>query len=130
MIGRMKPYAVTVDERLSRGTDPGRDYRTRCYEMAWRYLTDHCEDEPALRLVHGTLHIVGRPFPHAWVELPGNIVFDPVDQRFYTREDYDRELQATAEAIYPPVQVEQWSLQTNHYGPWPDTTLRAHQAST
>jgi hypothetical protein len=118
-----------VEDRFSRGTDPGRDYRGHCYEMAFRYLADH-SDEPALRLVHGTLHIVGVPYTHAWIELPGGIVFDPTDQRFYTREDYYRERQATAEAIYTRVEAGQWAMRTKHAGPWHDTTLGAHAVGT
>jgi len=78
----MEAYRVTVEERFSRGTDPGRDYRGRCYEMAIKYLATHV-DEPALRLVHGTLYIVGVPYAHAWIEIPGGRVFDPVSQVFY-----------------------------------------------
>jgi hypothetical protein len=128
MTRAMEAHQVTVDDRLSRGTHPGRDYRGRCYEMAWKYFITHYVQEPALRLVHGTLHMAGRPFPHAWVELPGSIVFDPVDQRFYTLEDYYREEQAEAEAIYTPAEAGQVATRTKHAGPWHDTTLGAHTA--
>jgi hypothetical protein len=87
MTGAMKAYQITVEKRFSRGTHPGRDYRGRCYEMAFKYLADH-QDEPALRLVHGTLHPRGRPYAHAWVEFLGVWVFDPADQCFYDRDAY------------------------------------------
>jgi hypothetical protein len=83
MTGEMQAHRVAVETRLSRGTHPGRDYRGRCYEMTLKYLAAHRASEPELRLVHGTLHIVGVPYAHAWVELPGGIVFDPAAQEFF-----------------------------------------------
>jgi hypothetical protein len=131
MTGDMKAYRVTVEPRLSRGTDPGRDYRGRCYEMALRYLADHREDEPGLRLVHGTLHIVvGVPYPHAWVEVPGGIVFDPVDQYFYKRRAYYRRYDAAAARVYTPAEAEQLAITTNHWGPWHETTPGSNAAGT
>jgi hypothetical protein len=114
----MQAYRVTVDERLSRGTDPGRDYRGRCYEMALKYLylVSHRE-EPTLRLVHGTLHIVGVPFPHAWVEIEG-CVFDPVSQEFYDRDAYYRVLEAEAERVYTAAEAGRLAMRTAHCGPW------------
>ena len=117
MTGAMKPYRVTVEERFSRGTDPGRDYRGRCYEMAFNYLVGH-EDEPAFRLVHGTLHIVGNPYAHAWVELPGRWVFDPADQLFYRYDAYYRIEEADAERVYTLTEAGELALRTGHSGPW------------
>jgi hypothetical protein len=130
MTGDMQAYRVTVDPRLSRGTDPGRDYRRRCYEMALRYLADHREDEPGLRLVHGTLRIVGVPYAHAWVEVPGGIVFDPVAQDFYDRRAYYRMLHAAAARVYTPAEAGQLAITMNHWGPWHETTPRSNAAGT
>jgi hypothetical protein len=117
--GEMQVHEVTVDRRLSRGTHPGRDYRGRCYELGFKYMTGHQAVEPALRLVHGTLFIRGDvPYPHAWVEIPGGIVFDPVDQRFFTRKGYYQVLHAKAEAHYTMAEAGQRAITTNHYGPW------------
>jgi hypothetical protein len=113
----MKPYQVRVEARFARGTKPGHDYRTRCYEMAFKYLAGH-RREPALRLVHGTLHIMKRLYPHAWVELPGRWVSDPADQTFYDRDAYYREEQADAVRVYTVTEVDAEALRTGHYGPW------------
>jgi hypothetical protein len=117
MTGAMEAYRVTVEERFSRGTDPGRDYRGRCYEMAIKYLATHV-DEPALRLVHGTLYIVGVPYAHAWIEIPGGRVFDPVSQVFDDRAAYYRVQEAEAERVYTSTEAGQLALRTKHYGPW------------
>ena len=117
MTGAMKPYEVTVEERFSRGTNPGHDYRTRCYEMAFKYLAGH-RDEPALRLVHGALHIKGRVYHHAWVELPEAWVFDPADQTFYDRDAYYRFEQAAASRVYTVTEAGEHAMRTGHYGPW------------
>jgi hypothetical protein len=117
MTGAMEAYQVTVEDRFSRGTDPGRDYRGRCYEMAITYLANHL-DEPALRLVHGTLHIVGVPYPHAWIDMPSGRVFDPVAQVFYDRDAYYRVLEAEDERVYTPQEAGQLALTMKHAGPW------------
>jgi hypothetical protein len=83
-----------------------------------KYVAGHRLVAPELRLVHGTLFIVGIPFPHAWVEIPGEIVFDPVEQEFYNRDDYSHVLHAKAEAHYTTAEASQHAISTNHYGPW------------
>jgi hypothetical protein len=55
-----------------------------------------------LWLVHG-FDRGGRP--HGWVELPGGVVFDGVNQRFYAREDYYREAGARPTYRYGPEAV-------------------------
>jgi hypothetical protein len=127
MTGAMEAYRVTVEKRFSRGANPGHDYRGRSYEMAFKYLASH-RDEPALRLVHGTLHIVGNPYAHAWVELPGRWVFDPADQTFYDRDAYYRQEQAEAERVYTPTEAGEFALSTNHYGPWHLEEATDHEA--
>jgi hypothetical protein len=117
MTGTMRIYRVNVEERFWRGTDPGRDHRGHCYEMALKYLAAQ-GDEPALRLVHGTLQIVSNPYAHAWVEFLDTWVFDPVDQDFYDRRAYYRELQAAAERVYTATEAGELALTTGHYGPW------------
>jgi hypothetical protein len=114
----MQVHEVTVDRRLFRRTRPGRDYRGRCYGLALKYMAGHRAVELALRLVHGTLFIKGVPFPHAWIEIPGRIVFDPLDQRFFTRKGYYQVLHAKAEAHYTTAEADQRAINTNHYGPW------------
>jgi hypothetical protein len=117
MTGAMSAYQVTVEARFWRGTDPGRDHRGHCYEMAFKYLAAQV-NEPALRLVHGTLQIVGNPYAHAWVEFPDVWVFDPAAQRFYDRAAYYQELQAEARRVYTATEAGQLALTTGHYGPW------------
>jgi hypothetical protein len=121
MTGEMQVHEVTVDRRLSRGTHPGRDYQGRCYELAFKYMAGHRVTEPDLRLVHGTLLIVGVPYPHAWVEIPGGIVFDPVDQLFFNRDGYYQTLHAESGPVYTPPEAEQRAVTTKHYGPWHET---------
>jgi hypothetical protein len=116
--GEMQVHEITVERQLSRGTHPGRDWRGRCYELAFKYVVGHRLVAPELRLVHVTLFIVGVPLPHAWVEIPGEIVFDPVTQAFYNRDDYYRVLHAKAEAHYTTAEASQRAISTNHYGPW------------
>jgi hypothetical protein len=59
--GEMQIHEITVERQLSRGTHPGRDWRGRCYELAFKYVVGHRLVAPELRLVHVTLFIVGVP---------------------------------------------------------------------
>lgn len=54
-----------------------RDPAKRCYELAARYFLDHWETD-GVALVHGfvALHIVASSMMHAWVTLPGDLVYD------------------------------------------------------
>src|SRR5690349_15123598 len=53
------------------------------------YVLDHAEIK-GMRLIHGVVSHppLFVPLDHAWVELPGDIVFDGVLQTFFTRASY------------------------------------------
>jgi hypothetical protein len=70
------------------------------------------------------------PFAHAWVELPGTWVFDPVDQDFFDRDAYYRVLHAEAERVYTHTEAGQLAFTTKHSGPWHETTLGSNAAGT
>ena len=78
-----------VDVGWADHTWPRRRYPQQCYARTVKYVLDHPEID-GLRLVHGVVshapHFV--PLDHAWVELPGEVVFDGVVQAFFTRESY------------------------------------------
>ena len=68
--------------------------------------------------MHGTAAPGAAVWAHAWVELPGGLVFDGVRQRFYDRAGYYRVLRRTAEAIYRPAEAAARLRATQRYGPW------------
>src|SRR5438477_1035385 len=75
---------VEVAAGWKRRTWPRRRYPQQCYAQTIKYVLHHQEINGA-RLVHGT--IAHAPFfvpiAHAWVELPGDVVFDGVVQAFF-----------------------------------------------
>ena len=73
-----------------------------------------------MRLIHGVVshaaHLV--PFDHAWVALPGDIVFDGVVQTFFTRDSYYRVMAAVALDTYSGRETTCLVAEHGHPGPW------------
>jgi hypothetical protein len=84
-----------------RGTTPGFVQRRECYRRAWRYLESH-QQTPDAKLVHGSIFSLDRNgrVGHAWVLLPGDVVFDGVLQRFYAGSAYHLITQSEAAAFH------------------------------
>jgi hypothetical protein len=109
---------VSVESGWARGTWPRRRYPQQCYAKAVKYVLDHGEIK-GTRLVHGVVshapHFV--PLDHAWVELPGDIVFDGVVQTFFTRSSYYSVMAAVALDAYSAAATRK--LVDTHGGPGP-----------
>lgn len=73
--------------------------------------------QPDLALVHGVLSnpIV---FDHAWVLLPGCVIFDPVDQEFYDQAAYEKLVGAVPEAYYHALEMRAALVVNCNSGPW------------
>ena len=112
---------------------PRRKYWNLCYHRAVKYLIKKKEYLPAAtRLIHRRIHTPagkknGRTaflaIGHAWVELPGDIVFDPVTSEFYEKAAYYQERQAVSEAAYGKVETAKQISANRHSGPWHDWSL-------
>ena len=80
---------------------------------------DHPEIQ-RLRLIHGVVshppHFV--PLDHAWVELPGDIVFDGVVQTFFTRSSYYSVMAAVALDAYSAAATRRLVDTHGRPGPW------------
>ena len=76
---------VTVEVGWARRTWPRRRYPQQRYPKTVKYVFDHPQII-GMRLIHGVVsHPAHRlPFDHAWMELPGDVVFDGVVQTFFT----------------------------------------------
>ena len=111
---------VEVDSQLGEGTRPGRIHKKRCLSTAFAYADSHRRDGPVL--CHGMVLFgsARRHFLHAWVEMPGEVVFDGMVQMFYSRREYYRRMGVDPERVwrYAPAEVERLSMQTRHTGPW------------
>ena len=110
---------VNVDAAWSRRTWPRRRYPQQCYAKTVKYVVDHPEIV-GMRLIHGVVshapHLV--QFDHAWVELPGDIVFDGVVQTFFMRVSYYRVMAAVGLDAYSAFETTRLIARHRHPGPW------------
>ena len=111
---------VGVPEEWRQNVRPRRRFPKDCFYRSWRYVLDH--DAPEARLVHGTYApdlLSGTPgVNHAWVELPGGIVFDGVYQRFFVGAAYYVAMNCIAEVSYTPEEAARLVIEAGHIGPW------------
>jgi hypothetical protein len=108
-----------VEKSTFAGVASGRRYPGKCFEKALEFTLKN-RQVPGLHLVHGTI-LKGFRLDHAWIELPGDVVFDPVDQQFYVWHEYMSELAAFGEVYYHPREAALRALALNHHGPWDKT---------
>jgi hypothetical protein len=81
-----KSDEVDVPAHWKEGTTPDTIYPHECFYRAYRYIADldlHLGNDDGVYLIHGECCLAWGA--HAWVELPGGIVFDGVRQRFYSQ---------------------------------------------
>ncbi|SDN61922.1 hypothetical protein SAMN05443253_11514 [Bacillus sp. OK048] len=57
-------------------------------------------------------------FPHAWIELPNNIIFDGVLQQFYDKHGYYDTYKITKINEYTPVEAREFMLKTGRHDFW------------
>lgn len=131
----LTPFVRNVPYRWRRGLRPRRHWR-QCYERALRFMRRAGTPDEAT-LVHGLYHVSGAGamqlpdgrvvepprgsltgFGHAWVELPGDMVFDGVRQAFYDLDGYYTVLAALPEVTYSAKEAMTHAVATGHAGPW------------
>lgn len=132
MYGGMMPLLPTSDER---DWAPRLNHRRpgECYEQAARFLCFDSQFGPTpipegTTMVHGVLKATG--IGHAWVELPGNVVFDGTVQRYFDKGDYYRTLDAREERRYTPEQARKMMVKYRHFGAWHATAGRIDDSLT
>jgi len=106
---------------------PRRDGRPgKCFEDA-EGIVLHAAPDAGLVLVHGKcLAPDGSQALHAWVEVPGGLVYDAVLGRAYQWEVYQQTVRAVAYRRYNASQVAALAKTTDNHGPWtPEEEERA-----
>ena len=118
---QLAEYEVTPSDEYK--TDkPRRLSPKNCFMKAFRYVADKSHLE-GVRLVHGLYKpaFFDEHSCHAWVELPNDIVFDGVMQRFYEKEGYCTYYQIIKQKEYDCKIMHKIGLeQGGHFGPWHD----------
>ena len=118
-IGELCPLAPSNDE-LTWAPHYGQRHPHECFTRAAHFIIDNFHSLPdETALVHGVLHRTG--ISHAWVLLPGHVLFDGFVQRYYDAGDYHRSLDAEAERTYPMKEAMARILKTRNFGPWHDS---------
>jgi hypothetical protein len=110
---------VTVAPGWARRTWPRRRYPQQCYTKTVKFVLDHPEIK-GMRLIHGVVSHAPKflPLDHAWVELPGDIVFDGVVQMFFTRPSYYTVMAAVGLDAYSAAATRQRVATHGRPGPW------------
>jgi hypothetical protein len=110
---------ANVDDGWAGRTWPRRRYPQQCYARTIKYVLNHPEIDD-LWLVHGVVSHAPLflPLDHAWVELPGEVVFDGVVQAFFTRASYYAVMAALAVDRYSAAETRRLVALHGHPGPW------------
>lgn len=113
-------YGTLTDAQVYLGQCFGRAY---LWMDAQRSRAHDSVPITSARLVHGIARgedPLGAPkwFWHAWVDVPGNRVFDGVVQRFYTKEIYRAVTEAEELATYEWKTAKWLREHRRHLGPW------------
>jgi hypothetical protein len=122
---RLRSAEVDVPAIWQKGIDPRVQYPGECFCRAYHYVIDLVQRLPAnehIWLVHGEY---GISTGHAWVELPGDVVFGAVLQRFYEKPGYYETQSASPWYKYSPAaamiiaaNIPADNSETRRYGGW------------
>lgn len=115
----LSKYEIDAGEKYKTGKS-NRLYKQKCYIKAFEYVSDK-RDLEDIRLVHGLYkpYGVNKHYGHGWVELPDDIVFDGVLQRFYEKEGYYQYYEIIKQVEYQPSEIHPIGLKNGGtYGPW------------
>ena len=82
-----------------------------CYKFAYKYVKDH----PDWKLVHGSVNNAPH---HAWCEYHDDLVYDPVLDQTFVKDDYYERAQAKPVASYDLDTAMLKMVRARHYGPW------------
>lgn len=120
IISSLKDCEVDVDPVLRKGTKPEKFFVGDCFHRAMDYAGDHMSEKAVI--VHGQIADGLRTVivDHAWVELPGGIVFDGVTQRFYDLNAYYARRSAVKKKAYGFIEALRLNCEHGDYGPWWD----------
>lgn len=117
--------------------EPAMEYEqrlARCFELAG-YAVLGGTAPGSSRLVHGSWKgpNARNRIPHAWVELPGNLIWEPIRAMIYDADEFRTWTNAWDEHSYTVGQARILAMSHRHYGPWhrsryePDEIYRCHE---
>jgi len=117
VIRKLSLQSVPMEHRDGMAA-PGEKTAGLCYKYAAQFALR----TPETVLVHGILHPAigdraGLPYEHAWV-IFGDLVFEPILQKFFPRSEYYAAFAAEERVITPHRDVAKTLCDFRHWGPW------------
>jgi len=117
VIQQLSLHSVPM-EHMDGMAAPGEQTNGWCY----KYAAQFAMRTPDAILVHGILHPAigaraGIPYEHAWV-IFGELVFEPILQKFFPRSDYYTAFAAEERVLTPHREVAKTMVAFRHWGPW------------
>lgn len=116
---KLTQHEVEPEEIYKTGK-PRRMSPKNCYQKAFKYVSSKSKLDGVL-LVHGLYkpYAVPHHSGHAWVELPNDIVFDGVIQRFYKKQGYYEYYEIIRQVEYSCSEMYDVGFKAGGtYGPW------------
>lgn len=95
------------------------DRRGRCFELATYAVVFGTVPEGSI-LHHGSWHGPGAPerIAHAWVELPGGFIWEPITCNVYEKTSFEHWTACWSEVAYTRKAAMQMTNKTGTYGSW------------
>ena len=92
----------------------------RCFELSGKYVF---KTDQSKFLVHGAVYIITLPLAHAWVEDEGQNVYDLIENKVYTKDQYSKKFNAKKKMIYTYDDLVNRNAKYGHWGPWAEDML-------
>jgi hypothetical protein len=118
LVEEMRPFEVEPPLPYQLRRKSSITFPRKCYERAFKYILDHAGTDA--RLIHGSYRVGA---DHAWVAIPGGIVFDGALNCFYAAESYLQHLECVPEKEYSAQEAMRAGMQHRNYGPWHDGSV-------
>ena len=91
----------------------------KCFDTAGRFVLNNYSEGD---LIHGIIKLGEIKIAHAWIELPGDIVFDGTQTQFFDKSDYYKVTNAVPEYKYTFDKAREFMLNEGYFGPWETTS--------
>jgi len=116
-------FAELYEGKPSYLKEPIKERAGRCYELAWRHITEQNEGT----LIHGQVWSpkLGKMIDHAWVETETGFIYEPESDSYYPKDWLYKTYKIKEFNTYTPDQARIMSVRTNKYGPWTEAERKA-----
>jgi len=88
----------------------------KCYQLAYDFMMEHT----GCVLIHARVYsyALGRMIDHALVEVLGEVIYEPVIDKFFVKEDLYRQYKIKEDVRYTFNEMCEQILKQQNFGPW------------